>query len=122
MHLIDCHRFVETIALMPLAHPFVVAPGILRVPNDRRGFRRRLVEYRKRIGFIDPITVQTGNDVIFVERAPCDIGKKPFPDARLAAGAQFVAALLPIIEIADEENPLGIGSPNGEIDAGGSPA
>ena len=120
MHLVGCHGFVETISLMPLGHPFVVAPGIFRVPNDRRGFRRCLVEARKRIGFIDPISEQTGNDMIFVERAPRDIRKKAFPDSRLPAGAQFVTAFLPIIKVADEENPLRVGSPNGKIDPVGA--
>ena len=119
MHLVGRHGFVETIALMPLGHPLAVAPGIFHVPNDRRGLRRRLVEDGKRIGFIDPITEQAGNDMIFVERASRDIRKKTFPDSRLAARAQFVRAFLPIVEVADDENPLRVGCPNGKIDAVG---
>jgi len=44
VHLIDRHRFVETIALLAAGEPLLIRPIVLQVPNDRCALGRDLVE------------------------------------------------------------------------------
>ena len=58
-------------------------------------------------------------NMVFVELSFPNTGNKPFPDARLVQpGKKGMGLLIPMVKITDYRHLLGIGRPNGEINAG----
>src|SRR5215467_16056685 len=96
-------------------HPFPVSPLIVQIPHNGRIFGRYLVEDGKGIGFIGAIALEVRSDMILIEGFSGCIGKESFPDSRLTARIECVAGFVPVIEIADYRDPLGIGRPDCEI-------
>ena len=78
----------------------VVAPGIVEIPDERRGFGRGFVAEAIGIGLVHAITVVPGDHVILVGRAPAQFRDKPGPDAGAADGLQRMCRLAPAVEVA----------------------
>ena len=58
------------------------------------------------------------DDLVLVGAAGTDIGDEDLPDAGVLPVAHGMAPAVPVVEIADNRNPLGVGSPDGEVEAG----
>src|SRR5438093_8491182 len=95
----------------------MVGPVIIEIPNDGSGLGRSFIENGKRIGFVHSVTIEPRDDMVFKERSFADAWKKSLPDARLFFRRQLVAALILVIEIADNGDLFGVRRPNGEIGA-----
>src|SRR6187551_2662248 len=72
MHLIDGHWSIQRIPLMPVFHPGVILPRVLKVPDNRRCLRRNFVKEGEGIGLIDLIVAASCSDMKLVERAFTD--------------------------------------------------
>ena len=72
MQLIHSLRRIERVMARPVFHPFVIAPFVGQIPDDRRGAWRYLTQERIGVGLIDRVTHVRGNDVIFVHCARSD--------------------------------------------------
>ena len=115
MHLVGRHGRVEFVVLVARTHPLVVAPFVLGVPDDRRGARRNLVVEGERVSLVDPVHVIARTDVVLVHRAAAEIGDEGFPDARVLMRLHGMQLGIPVVEVADHGDALGIGSPHGEL-------
>ena len=70
------------------------------------------------ISLIHFITGVFGEEVVFVQIPVPHAGDKTLPDAgAVPSGPQRVGLGIPSVEIADDRNPIGIGSPDGKIDS-----
>ena len=56
-------------------------------------------------------------DLVLVDLALAEVGDEELPDPGRAAIAHRVAPAVPVIEVADHADPLGVGRPDGEMDA-----
>jgi hypothetical protein len=88
--------------LVPLFHPLLIVPGILQIPDDRRGLGRDFIKKGKGIGFIDFVIAGSRANMQFVECALSDAGEKAFPNTRFPYRGQGVCSVLPIIERPDD--------------------
>src|SRR4030095_2346953 len=68
-----------------------------------------------RVGFVHAIARVSRADMILVHSPRADLGNKPFPDARLTSGLQWMAVLAPAIKISHHEDLYRIGGPDSKI-------
>src|SRR6267378_3621175 len=102
----------------PLAQPVLIAPAkFARVPNDGRVLGRGLEEEPIRIRLQTDVAMQI-SDFEFVMGADADARHENFPYAGRTQGAHRMAAPIPLVEIADDANPLRIRRPNRETSPG----
>ena len=115
--LVDRDGPVEPVALGAPGGPFRVVPGVaIQVVDHRRRPRPQLRAKRVRVGFLHPIVVELGPDLVLVAfpgREPRD-EKLPDPDAW--ARPHRVAPPVPAVEVPDDADPLGVGRPHREQD------
>ncbi len=70
------------------------------------------------VGFIHPIIIQAGLQVIFIYGALADTRQEAFPEAGLSARRQRMAGFFPAVEIAHDKNLFGVRGPDGKIRPG----
>src|SRR5678815_2935957 len=119
VHLVDRHGTVEPRAeFAPLLDPLLVAPDIARgVVNDGRGLRRLFERHAEGVAFLQQLTGRRPN-LELVPLAVLEIGNEQFPDTRHHEQPHGMNAPVPLVEVADDADALGVGSPHGEVDAG----
>jgi hypothetical protein len=59
-----------------------------------------------------------GVDAILVERAGAEPGHEQLPDPRRDPLVHAVGRAVPAVEVADDAHGIGVGRPDGEVDAG----
>ena len=69
------------------------------------------------VGLFDQVAVVTALHLVLVDFTLAEIGNEDLPDAGGAAVSHRVAAAVPVIEVADHADALGVRGPDGEIDA-----
>src|SRR5687767_14284237 len=99
MHFIRRHRRVKRIAGAPVLHPQMVVPVVGQIPDDGSGARRSFRMKSEGIGFVDTIIVVTRYHMILVRFALPDTGNESFPYPGIPARMQFMAVLVPAIEM-----------------------
>src|SRR5690242_8428235 len=114
MHLINRRRLLQTETVAPGGHPFLVFPIILQIPDPRGRPWRYLVAESKGVGFINPVTVVTRENMIFVSGRGLHPRDEPGPYPGTASRLQGVHSFLPGIEIPNDRHLLGVGRPDGE--------
>ena len=117
MNLIDGHRGVQGIPGIPFGQPFLVAPGVIQVPDDGSGTGRRFKIIAKGVGLIGFVQLIAGMDVEFVQYTGFYPRNKTLPDSRLASRRQRMSGFVPTVKVADDKDLLGIGGPDCEIGA-----
>src|SRR5262245_40293226 len=113
MDLVDRQRLPVCDAARPGLEPLFVAPGVLRLEDDRCRGGWAFGEERNRVRFLPPDSVPT-EDLVFVLRAGADPRHEELPDTAAAHRAYRVRPAFPIIEVADDTHPLGVRCPNRE--------
>ena len=76
-----------------------------------------LVKEPEDVGLVDLVHLKAGMKVEFVVGAGPHPGDEAVPDARLAPGHQGVGGLIPVVEVADDEDLFGIRGPDREVSA-----
>ena len=117
MHFVDGDGRVELVALVAGAHPLVVVPFVIEVPDDRRRARRNFVVEAVRVGLVHLVHVIARTDVVLVHRALAQPGEEGLPDARAFPRRHGVRVGIPAVEVADHRDALGIGRPHREVGA-----
>ena len=118
MDFVNADGRAERIATAALLEPLGIGPfEFLVVPNDGGVFWRDFVEGTVRISFDGEMALESFN-FVFIESALAEAGDENFPDAGRAENAHGVEAAVPVIEIANDTDALGVGRPNGETDTG----
>ncbi|MCY1238390.1 hypothetical protein D9M72_511260 [compost metagenome] len=74
----------------------------------------------KGIGFQRQPRAVAIEDLVFIGKAALDAGNEDFPDAGVGAQPHDVSPAVPVVELADDGNALGIGCPDGEVVAVGA--
>ncbi len=117
MDLVDGHGALPQILLAALRHPRPVIPCVfVCVPNDRGGPGSEFCSKGVRIGLYPQVT-PFGLDLVFVERPLADPGNEYLPDAGSPHGPHGKKPAVPIVEVADDTDALGIGCPHGKCHA-----
>ena len=80
MHLVDGYRGIGGVLLLAAPHPRPIAPGVCKIPDDRRRLWRDLPVMCEGISFLHGIIVVPTLDVILIESPMADLGYKPLPD------------------------------------------
>ena len=118
MNLVDGDRLVETLAFGARGDPFLVVPGkIGDVPHDRGRLGPQLRGEAVGVGLLNEIAVVAALDLELVDFALTEIGDEELPDPGRAAVAHGVAPAVPMIEVANHADSLGVGCPDGEMNA-----
>src|SRR5208337_5286436 len=76
---------VPGVPLVAQAHPFVVAPLVVEVPDDGAGARRGLAMIAVGIGLVDAVHVETRTDVVLVNRTFAKAAHEALPDTGVFA-------------------------------------
>ncbi len=121
MNLVNRDRLVERLPLGPCGHPVLIAPGELSdVPDNRcrpgPHFRGETV----RIRFLNEIALMAALDLEFVDFALHQVGDEKFPDSGRPAIAHRMPPAIPVVEIANHADALGVRRPDREIDTSNS--
>ena len=117
VHLVDRDRAGELVGALALVHPRDVAPGVVRLVDDRGGERRDLGLEREGIGLQRQLA-GPGADLELVALPLADVGHEQLPDPGAAERAHRVQSPVPGVEVADDaDRPRG-GRPDGERRAG----
>ena len=96
----------------------MVVPGKLGdVPDDRGRSGPNLRGEAVGIGLENEIAVVAALDLVLVDFTLAEVGNEDLPDPRRAAIAHGMSAAVPVIEIADDADPLRVGSPDGEVNS-----
>ena len=99
-------------------HPLLVAPGELgEVPDHRRRLGAELGGEAVGIGFLHEVAVVPALDLELVDLTLAEIGNEQLPDAGRSAVSHRMATTVPVVEVADHADALGVGRPDGEVDA-----
>ena len=118
MDFVDAQWRPQRITLPPLRQPALVGPPELAViPYNGRVVGRRLEEETVRISLHDDSALQVA-DFELVSRPLAYPRNEDLPHPRHAQRAHLVAMPIPVIEIADHADPLGVGRPDREAGAG----
>ena len=113
MHLVDRDRCAVCSGVRTPRHPVGIGPGKCGlVAHTRRRGRRRFGPARHRIALEAQLALSI-QDLEFVERAMRHAGNEDLPHAGLASAHRMQAAI-PLIEAADDADPLRIGRPHGK--------
>src|SRR5256885_10840924 len=103
MNFVNGDRGVEPILFFARGEPVAVAPGIIpQIRDNGAGFRAELRTERVWIGFEREESSGGPGDLVLVDRAFAEAGKKEFPNSRRAARAHGMDASVPSVEIADD--------------------
>src|SRR5258708_17376126 len=99
--------------------PVRIVPGRLAEPrHDRAGVWPELRAETARIGLQRQNVVLRAANLVFVNDAFGKFGHEEFPDAGGAARAHGIYAAVPAVAQSDDPDAPGVGSPNGEVNAG----
>src|SRR5881396_494318 len=114
MELINADRLAQRIGLAPSFQPLFIRPAkLLVIPNDSGVLGRCFEKESVGIGLqADPAVLIANFE--FVMRSFGHTRNKDFPNAGQAEGAHLVDAPIPSVEIADNDDPLRVWSPDGE--------
>ena len=112
VHLVNGPRRGASVGPRPLAHPGPVAPVVGQIPYDGRLSGRRLSEGRERVGLVHAGAGHTRMDVVLVQRAVADTRHEALPDPRLLTRVERVGVLVPVIEVTDDANRVGVRRPH----------
>src|SRR5437588_9777639 len=117
MHFVDGEWRVKGVLVCPGFHPFRIIPGMLQVPDDRRGARWNLPVESERITLLHRIPKMGSRfDMILVERAPCRTGDEAFPYPRIVLSpTKRVLARSPLVEVSDDGDLFRVWSPDCEM-------
>ena len=97
-------------------HPGLIRPGVVvQSPYDGRRARRRLGEERVRIGLLLHLARESAHRILVV-RPRAQHWDKQFPHAAIAPLHRMVGAV-PLIEVADDADIVGVGRPHCEANA-----
>ena len=108
MHFIDRDRRIKLIgffAILALHHFFGQAA------DKRRGFRAHLRFEGVRVSFNAQLTVSIDHLVLIQLTLLC-AGDKQLPDTALFAQTHRMATAIPVVELPDHRNTLGVGRPD----------
>ena len=118
MDFIDAQRRPQRVPLPPLRQPGLVRPlELAAIPDNGRVLGRRLEEEPVGISLQADLPVQVAN-LELVLRPFAHAGDEDLPHPRQAQRAHLVAVPVPIVEIADHADALGVGRPDREAGAG----
>ncbi len=113
MDLVHRHRPAQRVAGRPALEPLLVAPDVLRLPDDRRVGRRHLGVEGQRVALqAQPSLLRPELELVL--RALADAGDEQLPDPGLAERAHRVQAPVPGVEVADDRDGAGVRSPDRE--------
>ncbi|OPZ53035.1 MAG: hypothetical protein BWY91_02092 [bacterium ADurb.BinA028] len=111
--LVDAHRPVVHVAFGAGGHPLVVAPLVVRLPDDRRLLGGHLGEPGHRVGLEPGDAVLTAHEVLVVHPL-LRAGEEELPDTRGLQVAHGVGEPVPTVEVADDVDGGRVGRPHGE--------
>ena len=114
MYFIDRDRRIKLIGfftLLALHHFF------RQTTDKRRGFRAHLRFEGVRVRFDSQLTVGIDH-LIFIQLTMLRTGDKQLPDTAFFAQAHRVATAIPVVELTNHRNTLGVGCPDGETRTG----
>src|SRR5436190_3943546 len=115
---IDADRRLQRIGFRSAVNPCLIGPlEFPVVPNDGIVARVAFEEEAERVGLLDDVPLAIAN-FVFVLVALLYARDKNFPDAGLAKRTHQVETAIPIVEVADDADALGVGGPDGEAGAG----
>jgi hypothetical protein len=115
--LVDGHGLFEPVGAGAAFHPVAVLPGVaVDGGDDGAGAGREFGEEGAGVGLHFAVAHVVGADEVFVDGAVGEAGDEEFPDAA-GAEAHGVAAFVPAVEVAGDEDAFGGGGPDGEADA-----
>ena len=117
VHLVDRDGRLQARSVRALGQPAGVGPGLLAVPDDGGGARRRLGVDGERISLLDFVAAVPRLDPVLVPCPGADARHEPFPDAGAAPRPQRVRAAVPAVEVADHADARGTGRPDREVGA-----
>ena len=118
VHFVDRHRRVPVVRFRTAREPVTVAPVAFRgFAHDRRRCRRMLRCKGKRIGFERKQRAVGAEQLVFINGARAHVGQENLPHPGADLLAHRVTAAVPIVEIANDGNPLRIRCPNRKPDA-----
>ncbi len=93
----------------------MVLPFVIQIPDNGGRFGRGFVHEGVRVGFIHPVHVVAGLDVVFVDASFAYSGNETLPDARVATRPQGVGGLVPAVKVADDGYPFRVRRPDRKI-------
>src|SRR6185436_17468292 len=105
-------------SLLARTHPLAVFPLIGRRGDDRRGQRRNLEAQPERID-LDQDMAFAGAKLELVVVPLARRRNEDLPYAARAQGPHGMAASVPVVEVADDADALGVGRPDSEVHPGG---
>src|SRR5215471_10317711 len=118
MHLVNTEGRTKHVALATLIQPGFIGPGeFASIPDYGGILGRRLEKETIGIGFKQDMAVQI-TDFVFVQGAFAHARYKDLPNTRGTERTHLVKPAVPVIEIADDANALGVGRPDGKAGAG----
>ncbi len=117
VHLVDTHRLLRHLLLLAaVPHPLVVAPGVLALVDDRRGVRGGLGERRHRVG-LEPPDAVGAEHLVLVQVAGAHALDEHRPDPGTGDQVHVRMLAVPVVEVTDQPNGLGVGGPHREAGA-----
>ena len=107
----------ELIVFVTGTHPFLIAPVVDQVPDDRGGARRHLIVQSEGISLVNRVHVIARTNVILVHRSLVKIRDERLPHSRTGLRAHGCGFGIPAVELADDRDTLRIGRPHREMRA-----
>ena len=99
----------------PLGHPSLVGPIVgIEVANLGSCAGGRFAGERIRVGLLSRIGLSLGDDAVLVQRTIANPSNESLPYAGTAAPSHGVATAVPIVEVADHRDRIGVGRPDRE--------
>src|SRR5260370_4126859 len=96
----------------------MVGPYVrIAIEEGRAGIGAKFGAERVGIGFEREHGAACADNFVFVDGAFAEFGDEEFPDSGRAARTQGIDAAIPVVEIANDADPFGAGSPDGEMHA-----
>jgi len=116
MDLVDVERTAPDIPARAGPHPLLVPPLIARdVPDPGGRARPHLGSDPVGIRLLHGLSAELGLDGVLVEVAMADPGEESLPDPGGVAQVQRSAPVLPVVEVPDDGNLVGVGRPDREV-------
>jgi hypothetical protein len=113
VHLVGAHRLEHRVLPRTLGHPLGVAPGVGTLRDLGRGLRRYLGGERQRIRAVAHGVVGAVYPEL-VQSTDLKPGPEQLPDTRGPEHAQLRLVAVPVVELADQADALGIRRPHRE--------
>src|SRR5690349_8738285 len=115
MHFVDADRASMPFLVWAFLHPFLVAPLItLEVVNHRRRLVTMLAKEPKWIA-LEQERASTRSDLVLVMLAFLHPGNENFPDTAPNQFAHRMHTAVPVIEVANDADSIGIRCPDREV-------